>query len=287
MAHRIAQPSHTAYTIRLVGLIVLAAGCESKELAYRVTGPLDPAPAEIGPLRIEALPIDTAELAKDHPFAWRGLPTAGFMLFDVKITNGGGKDLLYLVGHPDFPALVTPHVSRQHLMKEGAEATGDGSEQLIGADQLDLAVLTHEKAAIFLEEGYRYEVLNRHEFFERYMYLCDQEMHAALGLAYIPYAGGFMASSKIRGASKKMHERSMQAEQMVLRPGVVPANTTVRGYLVFAWPPAVKPCGLSLRLPVQPGQAASLRYNIISVDRTKAPDELGGQKPTTQPAGAV
>jgi hypothetical protein len=36
---------------------------------------------------------------------------------------------------------------------------------------------------------------------------------------------------------------------------------------------------------VQPGQAASLRYNIISVDRTKAPDEFHGQKPATQPAG--
>jgi len=271
--------------VPFLSIILPVLGCAQQELQYRVTGPINQPSCSLGSLRIEAVPIDTADLNKDHPFVWRGSTTAGFMVFDVKIASSDTRDLLYLIGHPDFPAFVTPRLTTRNLTKEAVAALeAEGRAELVGTDQLDLAMLTHERATIILETGDRYEALSRSEFHERYIYLMQKEMWRATRLAFIPYAGGFIAASKIHGASEKMQERSMQAEQMVLRPGVVPANSVVRGYLVFAWPPGVKPCSLTLRLPVQPGQAGSLQYKIESVDRSRAPSEMSGRSAASQPA---
>lgn len=93
-----------------------------------------------------------------------------------------------------------------------------------------------------------------------------QEMQRAGGLASIPYVGGFIASSKMRDAAERRPKRLIQAQQMVMRPGVVPAGSMIRDYLVFAWPPDTQPGKLTLRLPVQPGQVGSLDFDVVRID---------------------
>ncbi len=98
----------------LMGLALCfgAAGCGSK-LKWRVMGPVDAQTPSVAPLRIDASAVDTTELEKDHPFRWRGSETAGFMLFDVKITNTGARDLLCRMGHLDSPGVVSPELANE------------------------------------------------------------------------------------------------------------------------------------------------------------------------------
>ena len=114
-----------------------------------------------------------------------------------------------------------------------------------------------------MADGYRYQILSYHDFSERYCYLMQKEMERARGLAYIPYVGGFISMAEMRKAAKRRPKRLMRAEQMVMRPGVVPADSTVRGYLVFAWPPVPQPGSFTLRLSVQPGHAASVQFELV------------------------
>ena len=114
-----------------------------------------------------------------------------------------------------------------------------------------------------MADGYRYQILSYHDFSERYCYLMQKEMERARGLAYIPYVGGFISMAEMRKAAKRRPKRLMRAEQMVMRPGVVPADSTVRGYLVFAWPPDPQPGSFTLRLSVQPGHAASVQFELV------------------------
>ena len=117
-----------------------------------------------------------------------------------------------------------------------------------------------------MAEVYRYQILSHQDFSERYMYLMQKEMRRAGGLAFIPYVGGFVAMSKMKDAAEQRSKRLMQAQQMVMRPGVVPAGNTVRGYLVFAWPVPTQSGGFPLRLPVQPAHAASVRFDLVRRD---------------------
>ena len=205
---------------------------------------------------------------RGHPFRWRGSKTAGFMLYDVKITNTDSKrDLLYLVGHQSFPGWVSPTVAPGHLLAGGAnayETAGQGG--LIGTDDLRLTATAHERAAVITEAGYRYEVLDYAGFSQRYAYLLQKEMAQARGLAFIPYVGGFVSMAARHGAARQQPKRMIRAQEMVLRPGVVPAGSMVRGYLVFGWPHDIEPGGLTLRLPVQPGHAASVRFEVVRRD---------------------
>ncbi len=243
-----------------------AAGCGS-ELKWQVVGPIDGRIASVGPLRIDVRAVDTTELEKSHPFRWRGTETAGFMLFDLRITNTGKTDLLCQVGHLDFPGLVSPQLTFGHFLGGALSALQPpGEPGLIGTDDLRLTALSHEKATILMEDGYRYQILSHHNFSERYLYLMQKEMRRARGLAYIPYVGGFIASSKMRHATERMPERLMLAQQKVMRPGVVPAGSTIRGYLVFAWPLDAKPGRFTLRLPVQPAYVASVRFELVRRD---------------------
>ncbi len=75
-----------------------------------------------------------------------------------------------------------------------------------------------------------------------------------------------MALTQMKNAAKRRPKRLMQAQQMVMRPGVVPAGSMIRDYLVFAWPPDTQPGRLTLRLPVQPGQVASLNFDVVRID---------------------
>lgn len=253
----------------LCGMALLsaaAAGCGSK-LKWRVVGPIDTQPAIVGPLRIEATPVDTAELKKGHPFRWRGSKTAGFMLFDVRITNSGERDLVCQVGHLDFPGVVSPTLTLEHFLPGVVSASPPpGRPELVTTDDLRLTALSHEKATILMEAGYRYQILNYADFSERYAYLMQKEMRRAAGFAYIPYAGPFISMAKMKNAADHRAKRLMQAQQMVMRPGVVPAGGMVRGYLVFAWPPDPQPGTFTLRLPVQPAYAASLRFELVRRD---------------------
>ncbi|MFH1748677.1 MAG: hypothetical protein ABIG44_16710 [Planctomycetota bacterium] len=252
----------------LVGamLVLPGSGCGSK-LKWRVLGPHDGSKPMVGPLRIEVSPVDTTELKKGHPFRWRRSKTAGFMLFDVKITNTGDRDLLCQMGHLDFPGLVITDQAQGSIMGGAAlMAHTSVPPGLIGTDDLNLAALNHERATILMEEGYRYPILSYGDFSERYCYLMQKEMSRARALAYIPYAGGFIAAAKMHSATQNRPKRMMEAQQMVLRPGVVPAGSTVRGYLVFAWPPDVGPGNFTLRMPIQPAHAATCRFNIVRRD---------------------
>ncbi len=89
-----------------------AAGCGSK-LKGRVIGPIDGQAPSAGPMRIDATPVDAAELEKDHPFRWRRSEMTGFMLLDVKITNTGARDLLCRMGRLDFPGVVSPELANE------------------------------------------------------------------------------------------------------------------------------------------------------------------------------
>jgi hypothetical protein len=248
-------------------LVIAACGCGS-QLKYRVVGPVGEKDHAVGPLRIEVTPIDTAELEKGHPFRWRGSKTAGFMLFDVKITNTDDeRDLLCLVGHLDFPGRVSPKLTTGNFLESSMRAMETaGESDLIGTDDLELTDLAHELATILMEDGYRYQVLNYHDFSERYCLLMQKEMRRAGGLAFIPYIGGFIASSKMRDAAERRPERLIQAQQKVMRPGVVPAGRRVRGFLVFTWPSDTQPGRMTLRLPVQPGHADSFDFDIVRID---------------------
>jgi len=108
-------------TFLMTGALVLTgSGCGS--LKWQVFGPLDGQAPSVGPLRIDVRPVDTTELEKGHPFRWRGSETAGFMLFDLKITNTGERDLLCQVGHLDFPGVVSPKLMLGNFL-EGAMST--------------------------------------------------------------------------------------------------------------------------------------------------------------------
>ncbi|MHC4066707.1 MAG: hypothetical protein ACYSUI_19700 [Planctomycetota bacterium] len=248
-----------------VALVLLASGCS--ELKWCVSGPIDGHAPSVGPLRIEVMPIDTADLKGGHPFRWRGSKTAGFLLFDVRITNTGDEDLLCQVGHLDFPGVVTPEPTLGHILEGAMSAWGpSGEPRLVAAADLRLTALPHEKATILTADGYRYQILNYHDFSERYCYLMQKEMERARGLAYIPYVGGFISIAEMSKAAKRRPKRLMRAEQMVMRPGVVPAGSTIRGYLTFAWPPDIQPGKCTLRLPVQPGHAASVQFAFVRRD---------------------
>jgi len=131
-------------------LALSSAGCGS-ELKWRVIGPLNGQAPSLGPLRIDVTAVDTAELKKGHPFRWRGSKTAGFMLFDLKITNTGERDLLCQMGHLDFPGLVSPELTPGHYL-EGATSTWQpsGEPALIGAEDLRITALSPEKATILM-----------------------------------------------------------------------------------------------------------------------------------------
>jgi hypothetical protein len=235
---------------------------------YLVIGPVDHKTCSVGPLRIEITPIDTAKLGKDHPFRWRGPKTAGFLLFDVKITNTDDqRDLLCQVGHLDFPGVILPEPTRGHFL-EGRTTTLKIQEELelIGQGDSRLTAVAHEKATILMEDGNRYQILSYRDFSERYYYLMRKEMRRARGLAFIPYVGGFIASSQMQDAAERRPERLMQAQQMVMRPGVVPVGSLVRGILAFIWPPDIQPGILILRLPVQPGQTAYFNFDVVRID---------------------
>lgn len=242
------------------------AGCGSK-LKWRVMGPLDAQTPSVGSLRIDAIAVDTTELEKDHPFRWRGSEAAGFMLFDVKITNTGTRDLLCQMGHLDFPGVVSPDLTLGHFLEGAVNAMHlSGDRELIGTDDLKLTAVAHETATMLMGDGYRYQILGHGDFCQRYMYLYQKEMRRARGSAFIPYVGGFVMAGQMRKAGERMSERLMHARQMVMRPGVVPAGSTIRGYLVFAWPPEPQPGTLTLRLPVQPGHVASVRFELARRD---------------------
>jgi hypothetical protein len=247
----------------LVALAVAAGGCAA-DLKWRVIGTADQQ-ATVDALRLQATPVDTAELKPDHPFCWRGSETAGFMLFDVSITNSGTRDLLCQVGHLDFPGVAAPQLQLGNFL-EGAirSLQFSGQAPVLGTEDMRLAALPHEKASILMAEGYRYEILSYMDFSERYNYLMQKEMERAMALAHIPYVGIFIAMSKMRTAADQRATRLMQAQQMVMRPGVVPAGRTVRGYLVFAWPPNTQAGDFTLRMPVQPAYAATLPFQIVS-----------------------
>lgn len=249
-----------------IAILPPGSGCGSK-LKWQVVGPLDVQPPSVGPLRIEVAPVDTTELKKGHPFRWRGTEKAGFMLFDLKITNTGEKNLLCQVGHLDFPGEVSPTLTPGHFLP-GAASTPQppGVPALVTTDDLRLTSLSHEKATILMEAGYRYQILSHGDFAARYMYLMQEELHHAIGYHFVPYVGHFIASAKARKASKLMPERLMEAQLRVMRPGVVPAGSTVRGFLVFAWPPDPQPGSFTLRLPVQPAHAASVRFDLVRRD---------------------
>jgi hypothetical protein len=210
-------------------------GCS--ELKWQAIGPVDGQTPSVGPLRIDVRPVDTTELRKGHPFRWRGSKTAGFMLFDLRITNTGKRDLLCQVGHFDFPGLVSPELTPGHFL-EGATSTSQpsGKPELIGLDDLRLTALLPEKATILMADGYGYQILSYHDFSERYCYLMQKEMGQAEALgytAYIPYTFGVgrIASAIAKHkAAKRMPKRLMQAQQMVMRPGMVPAGSTIPGY---------------------------------------------------------
>ena len=270
MASKYALRSWTLYMVVPELLVVVTvAGCGA-DLKHRIVGPIGNQHCLVGPLRIEVTPVNADELDNDHPFCWRGSKTAGFLLFDVKITNTDDKrDLLCLVGHLDFPGRVAPKLSAGHFLEGAVSAMKSmGQSGLIGTDDLRLTAIAHEKATILMEDGYRYQVLNYLDFSERYSYLMQKKMQRAQGLGYIPYFGGFIASAKIRGAAQQRPKRLMQAQQMVMRPGVVPAGRMVRGYLVFGWPPNIQPGSLTLRLPVQPGSASSFGFDVVPLERT-------------------
>jgi hypothetical protein len=189
------------------------------------------------------------------------------MLFDVAITNTSDRDLLCQVGHLDFPGLVSPRLTLGHFLEGAVNAWSSSGEcQLVSTDDLRLTGLSHEKATILTEDGRRYQILNYLDFSQRYGYLMQKEMQRARGLAYIPYAGGLVSSIAAQKAAQRQPKRLIDAQQMVMRPGVVPAGATVRGYLAFAWPPAIQPGALTLRLPVQPAHAASAQFNVVRRD---------------------
>ncbi len=70
----------------------------------------------------------------------------------------------------------------------------------------------------------------------------------------------------MRNATERMPERLVQAQQMVMRPGVVTAGSTIRGFLVFAWPLDTQHGRFTLRLPVQPAYVASVRFDLVRRD---------------------
>lgn len=259
------SPLSIGWRLVIASLALCGAGCGS-ELKWQVVGPVDGQVPAVGPLRMEVAAVDTGELKEGHPFRWRGSETAGFMLFDLKITNTGDHDLLCQVGHLDFPGVVSPKLTLGQLLEGAMSARPSEEAPLIGPEDLTLTALPHEKATILMADGYRYQILSHYDFSERYYYLMQKEMSQARALAFIPHAGGFLAMAKMHDAAKQRAKRQMLAEQMVMRPGVVPAGQTVRGYLVFAWPPDPQPGCLTLRLPVQPGHAASIQFSLVQRD---------------------
>ncbi len=235
-------------------------GC-STDPHFVVIARQNPSEAAVGPIRIVATPVDTARLPEEHPFCWHGKTLAGFMVFDVKTINTSGRDLLCMFGHLDFPGVVAPAITRQHLIDPASPGSGDGAT-LVSTDQLAISQLAHEKAVVLTEQGMRHPLLDYLDFQQRYHYLMNQEMKKARGWGHVPYIGGFIAAKKMEEAGDNVQERWLRAQQAVLRPGVVPAGQTVRGYVVFAWAEDIQPGGLTLRLPVQPGHAATFQYDV-------------------------
>jgi len=253
----------TRYGLLYAIVAVSLCGCAS-DPRYVVLTRQESRPVTVGPLRIEVTPVDTARLPEEHPFCWHGSSLAGFMLFDVRTENAGDQDLLYMIGHPDFPGTVSPKLTRGHFIEPGTDQPDrDDGAQLVSTDQLRIAELRHETAVILTERGFRHAVLDQENFQERYHYLMRQEMKRARNLGYIPYVGGFLAAKRMEEAGDAVQERWIRAQQAVLWPGVIPAGETVRGYLVFAWADDIEPGPLTLRLPVQPGHAATLEFEVV------------------------
>jgi len=238
-------------------------GC-SHPLAYRIIQRDNAGPIEVSPLRLEVTPVDTAELDKAHPFCWRGDVMAGFMLFDVKVSNASGRDVLCLMGHRDFPGLAGPRVTVQQQTVGSGQGNG-----LVGSDQLVLSELGHERASILTLDGYRFEILDYGDFSQRYARMMRHEMSRAGAWNYVPTVGSFIASHEMKKASENMDQRQFRAEQKVLRPGVVPAGSSVRGYLVFAWPEDIQPGEITLRMPVQPAHTATARFDVVRVEQER------------------
>jgi hypothetical protein len=253
----------------LWGLTMVSWAAYGCGLKWQVKGPLG-GPSAVGPLQIDAQPVDTTTLKRDHPFRWRGSGKAGFLVFDVKITNTGNRDVYCRVGHLDFPGLVaTQLVSGPSLEGATPAMACAGGRRLLGPDDFQLSSLEHEKASVLMEDGTRYQVLEYNDFCERYAYLMMQETMRAQAIGcvgFAPYTFGvprLISSIAQRSATKHMPERLMQAQQMVMRPGVAPAGSVIRGYLVFAWPPHVQPGKLTLRLPLQPGAVATIAFELV------------------------